>query len=94
MRPKFIPTKVNGLANSILVSTQSYEIRIIGHASLTLTVENARNLASILNDFADQIEDELAFDEKCQQILSALTPAQLKLLAEKLSTVKETPNET
>jgi hypothetical protein len=93
---KYISTRridVNVISD-LLVSIHGYEVRLTCHPDQLLTTENARLLADTLREAADQADEEKAFDEKCQQILSALTPAQHKLLAEKLSTVKETPNET
>lgn len=86
---KFISTTVNGISTNLLVSMQGYEIRMTGHPDQLLTPENARLLANTLLELVDQIEDEKAFDKKCAAILSALTPTQQKLLAEKLATVKE-----
>lgn len=89
---KFIPTRLinEDITSDLLVSTHGYEVRLTCHPDQRLTPENARLLANTLREAADQADEEMAFDEKCQQILSALTPAQHRLLAEKLSTVKET----
>lgn len=88
---KFIPTRLINinLTSDLLVSTHGHEVRLTCHPDQLLTTENARLLATALHEAAGQADEERAFDEKCQQILSALTPAQLKLLEEKLSTVKE-----
>lgn len=88
---KFIPTRLIdvNLTSDLLVSNHGYEVRLTCHPDQLLTPENARLLATTLREAADQADEERAFDKKCQQILSVLTPAQLKLLEEKLSTVKE-----
>lgn len=88
---KFIPTHLISinLTSDLLVSAHGHEVRLTGHPDQLLTTENARLLATTLREAADQADEERAFDEKCVKILSALTPAQLKLLEEKLSTVKE-----
>lgn len=90
---KFIPTRLLienvSLTSDLLVSSHGYEVRLTCHPDQFLTTENARLLAATLREAADQADDERAFDEKCSKILSILTPAQLKLLEEKLSTVKE-----
>lgn len=93
---KIYPTRLIGvnITSDLLVSIHGHEIRITCHPDQLLTPENARLLADTLREAADQADEEKAFDKKCQQILSALTPAQLKLLEEKLNTVKEIPNET
>ena len=90
---KWVLTRLFGIniTSDLLVSTHGYEVRLTCHPDQLLTPENARLLADTLREAADQADEEKAFDEKCQKILSALTPAQHKLLAEKLSTVKETP---
>lgn len=90
---KFIPTRLINvnLTSDLLVSTHGYEVRLTGHPDQLLTPENARLLADALIKAIYQIKDEKEFDEKCFKILSTLTPAQLRLLEEKLSTVKETP---
>lgn len=88
---KYISTRridVNVISD-LLVSSHGYEIRLTCHPDQLLTTENARLLANTLLEFINQIEDEKAFDKKCAAILSVLTPAQQKLLAEKLATVKE-----
>ena len=87
---EFTPTKLAGTGFDLLVSIQDYNVLLTGcHCDQFLTPEAARQLANTLHEAADQIEDEIEFDTKCAAILSALTPAQLKLLEEKLSTVKE-----
>lgn len=88
---KFIPTHLINinLISDLLISNHGYEVRLTRHPDQLLTTENARLLAATLHEAADQADEERALDEKCQQILSTLTPAQLKLLEEKLSTVKE-----
>lgn len=90
---KFISTRLISvdLTSDLLVSTHGYEVRLTCHPDQLLTTKNARLLATTLHEAADQADEEKALDEKCAKILSVLTPAQLKLLEEKLSTVKETP---
>lgn len=90
---KFIPTRLINvnLTSDLLVSTHGYEVRLTGYPDQLLTPENARLLADALIKAVYQIKDEKEFDEKYAKILSTLTPAQLRLLEEKLSTVKETP---
>lgn len=89
---KLIPTKlieVNVMSN-MLVSIHDYNIRITCNPDQLITPENALDLARVLCEATDQINDEKAFDAKCNAILAALTPIQRKLLEEKLNTVKET----
>lgn len=87
---EFAPTKLIGEGFDLFVSVQSHSVLLTGcYCDQFLTPEAARQLANTLHEAADQLEDEMAFDRKCAAILSALTPAQLKLLEEKLSTVKE-----
>lgn len=89
---KFITTRrvdVNVISD-LLVSTHGHKIRLTCLPDQLLTTENARLLADTLCEIADQADEERAFDEKCTKILSTLTPAQLKLLEEKLYPTKET----
>lgn len=87
---EFTPTKLVGTEFDLFVSIQGHSVLLTGcHCDQFLTLDAARQLACALHEAADQLEDEMAFDRKCAAILSALTPAQLKLLEEKLSTVKE-----
>ena len=84
---KYISTRridIN-IISDLLVSTHGYEIRLTCHPDQLLTTENARLLAATLCEIADQADEEKALDEKYTKILSILTPAQLKLLEEKLA---------
>jgi len=87
---EFTPTKLAGEGLELLISVQGYNVLLTScHCDQFLTPKVARQLANTLHEAADQVEDEKAFDEKCAAILAALTPTQLKLLEEKLNTVKE-----
>lgn len=87
---KFTPTKLIGAESDLLVCIKGYNVLLTSYCpEQFLTPEGARHLANVLCEAAYQIEEKIAFDIKCTTILAALTPAQLKLLEEKLSTVKE-----
>lgn len=87
---EFTPTKLTGEGFDLFVSVKGYDVLLTGcHCDQFLTPKAARQLASALHEAADQVEDEIEFDTKCAAILAALTTTQLKLLEEKLSTVKE-----
>lgn len=84
------PIKLSGKELNLLVSVQGDSVLLTGcHCDQFLCPEEARYLAEVLCEAAAQVEYEMEFSEKCAAILAALTPVQLKLLEEKLSTVKE-----
>lgn len=86
------PTKLVGTDFDLLVSIQGYNVLLTGcYCDQFLTPKAARQLADLLHEAAAQVEEEMEFDEKCAAILAALTPVQLKLLEEKLNSVKESP---
>ena len=77
------PIKLSG--TELLVSIQGYNVLLTGcHCDQFLTPESARQLALLLCDAADQVDDNLEFDCKCAAIFDALTPFQLSLLEKKL----------